>query len=266
LDKFRHKLPKDELKRLGKDIAKKLVSSDFKHKRVSDPTAALSDKQAHKMRKVVKDFLDRAVEKYHEHQKRKTDKGGNRQSSTAVDSTKSQTQTDSAVDLSTESPFGKASPPGADNGDLSLSDAGGAEDSPSSADRKRKRESELADANGTLRPDGSDVKRLREGEGAEPSPPPPPPPPPQSAMEDVVTEEQSALREQEEALMRENEEAQRLEDEAVRTKTLEDTTREVQGDVAAMARDAEAHVNSNEGHDGSVNEHGERRKQEVLSH
>lgn len=71
LDKFRHKLPKEELKRLGKEIAKKLVSSDYKNNRVADPTARLTEKQTSKIKKYVKDFLDRAVQKYDEHEKRK---------------------------------------------------------------------------------------------------------------------------------------------------------------------------------------------------
>ncbi|KAF4956421.1 hypothetical protein FSARC_11557, partial [Fusarium sarcochroum] len=71
LDKFHHKLPKEELKRLGKDIAKKLVASDYKNNRVGDPGTPLSEKQAKKMKKYVHDFLDRAVEKYGDRQKRK---------------------------------------------------------------------------------------------------------------------------------------------------------------------------------------------------
>lgn len=76
LDKFKHKLPKDELKRLGKEIAKKLVSSDYKNNRVDDPTAKLSDKQNKKIKTYVKDFLDRAVHKFGSQQKAKPDDDG----------------------------------------------------------------------------------------------------------------------------------------------------------------------------------------------
>ncbi|PCD30814.1 hypothetical protein AU210_010487 [Fusarium oxysporum f. sp. radicis-cucumerinum] len=69
LDKFHHKLPKEELKRFGKEIAKKLVSSDYKNNRVGDPNAPLSEKQARKMKQYVKDFLDRAVKKFGDQQK-----------------------------------------------------------------------------------------------------------------------------------------------------------------------------------------------------
>ena len=56
LDKFRHKLPKDELKRLGKELSKKLSASDYKNNRVEDPSAELSDKQAQKIKKYVKEL------------------------------------------------------------------------------------------------------------------------------------------------------------------------------------------------------------------
>lgn len=77
LDKFKHKLPKDELKRLGKDIAKKLVSSDYKNNRVTDPTVPLSDKQDKKIKTYVKEFLDRAVHKFGP-QKKDSDEGRKR--------------------------------------------------------------------------------------------------------------------------------------------------------------------------------------------
>ncbi|KAF4985174.1 hypothetical protein FGRMN_11271, partial [Fusarium graminum] len=79
LDKFRHKLPKEELKRFGKELAKKLVTSDYKNGRVGDPSAPLGDKQSKKMKKYVKEFLDRAVEKYGHHQKRNTDENADTQ-------------------------------------------------------------------------------------------------------------------------------------------------------------------------------------------
>ncbi|KAL9084370.1 MAG: hypothetical protein Q9159_005278, partial [Coniocarpon cinnabarinum] len=62
MDKYRGKLDKEDLKRLCKEVSKKLVNSDFKNKRIEDPTK-ISDSQSRKVKKYVKDFLDRAVEK-----------------------------------------------------------------------------------------------------------------------------------------------------------------------------------------------------------
>ncbi|UPK93453.1 hypothetical protein LCI18_004388 [Fusarium solani-melongenae] len=234
LDKFHHKLPKEELKRLGKDIAKKLVASDYKNNRVGDPSSPLSDKQAKKMKKFVNDFLDRAVEKYGEHQKRKAARAGQKQTKDGegLDG-RADRNGSSAADRLAGSSHAKDDVPMAEEVDeAALSDNDGPRSS-TSPDRKRKREVEV-EASGSpslASSEGPTVKRVREDEMDEPSPPPPPPPPPQSAMEDVITAEQQALREQEEALVRENEEAQRLEDEANRTKCTEDAIRGAEEDA-----------------------------------
>ncbi|KAH7143930.1 hypothetical protein EDB81DRAFT_935382 [Dactylonectria macrodidyma] len=221
LDKFHHKLPKEELKRLGKDVAKKLVASDYKNDRVGDPSAALSDKQAKKMKKYVNDFLDRALEKYTEHQQRK-----------AARETQKPVQVSRVPrdnfrpDDGAGSSFGSLQSKvdgtiGGNGADMILSDNDAAESS-GSPDRKRKRETEVVDSPSLTPSDGPLRKRPREDDLDDASPPPPPPPPPESDMDDNMGAEQQALREQEEALMRENEEAQRLEDEANRKKGLDD--------------------------------------------
>ncbi|KAF5683612.1 histone-lysine n-methyltransferase H3 lysine-36 specific [Fusarium circinatum] len=225
LDKFHHKLPKEELKRFGKEIAKKLVSSDYKNNRVGDPNAPLSEKQARKVKQYVKDFLDRAVKKF-----------GDQQKPRVGDSTDTQMKGDrgpSAAGSSTGSVAGglegtslvNVNGTPADGLDAATASDNEGSGSLGSPERKRKRESEVEGPLSISPSDGPNMKRLREDELDAPSPPPPPPPPPQSAMEGVVNAEQQALREQEEALMRENEEAQRLEDEANHSKDLEDATR-----------------------------------------
>ncbi|KAM5345386.1 hypothetical protein ACJ41O_011248 [Fusarium nematophilum] len=232
LDKFHHKLPKEELKRLGKDVAKKLVASDYKNNRVGDPSAPLSDKQAKKMKKYVKDFLDRALEKYGEHQKRKAAREAQNQNKDGRgqdDETKRDPSSVAYGSIASSQTKGEALMADMTD-DVALSDNEGIGFSVS-PDRKRKREDGTADSPSLTSSDGPTLKRLREDEMDEPSPPPPPPPPPQSAMEDVMTAEQQALREQEEALVRENEEAQRLEDEANRTKGMEKAANDAQNDV-----------------------------------
>lgn len=229
LDKFRHKLPKEELKRLGKEIAKKLVASDYKNRRVNDPTAALSEKQTLKIKKYVKDFLTRAVEKYDEHQKKQ------------APSSEPTNESRNAGAVRNKASFAGNSPKDIDVGDVAdvadddASDADADADSPSSHDRKRKREAGCPrDSAGATPSDGPDVKRIRPEDAAEPSPPPPPPPPPDSATDDGLCEEQKALKEQEEALMRENEEAQRLEDEANKARSMEEQVEEMPKDIIAL--------------------------------
>lgn len=184
VDKFRHKLPKDELKRLGKEIAKKLVASDYKNNRVSDPTARLTDKQERKIKSVVRDFLNRAVQKFGSQQ-------GQNVAAPGDNATQAQP---SKVEM-----------------DVDLSEV--EDDEPDG--RKRKRVEDGEEAMDTDK-ENKRLKELETPESKEPSPPPPPPPPAEAANPEI-SKEQEALKEQEEALMRENEEAQRLEDEANHT-------------------------------------------------
>ncbi|CRK23606.1 hypothetical protein BN1708_018040, partial [Verticillium longisporum] len=71
LDKYRHKLPKEELKRLGKEVNKTLVSSDYRKNRVEDPTVAINHKKVKTIKQYVKDFLDRALIKFKERQSKR---------------------------------------------------------------------------------------------------------------------------------------------------------------------------------------------------
>ncbi|CAI6088180.1 unnamed protein product [Clonostachys chloroleuca] len=214
VDKFRHKLPKDELKRLGKDISKKLVSSDFKNGRVTDPSAELNEKQVQKIKKYVKDFLDKAVVKYNGHKERKA----------------AQANKDGSKEPK-ESPEEEAAAIG-DETMMSDMENG---TTPSSPEKKRKRiDDESGDSPVITPPDGRDLKRLREEENDQMGTPPPPPPPPGArSIGGPSKETDEALREQEEALMRENEEAQRLEDEANKTKALEQAADDMHRTAAA---------------------------------
>lgn len=217
MDKFRHKLPKDVLKRHAKDVSKTLVASDYKHNRVEDPTM-ISAKQERKVKKYVKDFLDKAVIKHQEHEKRRVDHKVTPGSEKLGESSAADAMT------SVETEGG----PGPDD-DIVMSDI---EDAPiSSPERKRKREEDSDILDASLTPDeAQSLKRVKEDETTEePSPPPPPPPPPEAGMVDVMLTpsqadeysqeqveaqrladeaEQDRIR-QEEALERENEEAMR---------------------------------------------------------
>lgn len=230
LDKFRHKLPKDELKRFGKDISKKLVASDYKNNRVDDPSAELTEKQIHKIKHYVKDFMNKAVIKYNGHQERKA--AHEEKQAAKVDPLGMQEKEGAP----STTPLGSPSmgDGGAVTDDLVLSDAENS-GTPSSLDRKRKRADTAVDPPGIISSDGRNMKRIKDaGEEEANTPPPPPPPPMESGPGTVVSEEKQALREQEEALMRENEEAQRLEDEANDAKLIGNTADEMQGNIAAV--------------------------------
>jgi len=242
MDKFHHKLPKEELKRLAREVSKTLIASDYKNNRVEDPTS-ITERKERKVRSYVRDYFDKALVKFK--QRKEGGRGGGEGSSGNPKSASGSAAKTSNLEKSS-SLLGqeKAESTAADRSNNSnlpardhtkdneaaaFSDADN--DSTPDRERKRKREDmELPDS-ATQTPSETNaplVKRIKELDGLTPgdvpSPPPPPPPPP-SGDNDAgtpLTDEERSMREQEEALMRENEEAQRLEDEqAERTRTTE---------------------------------------------
>lgn len=71
--KYKHKLAKDDLKRWAKEIAKKMVESDFKKGKVEDPSK-VSDKQAKNVKKHAQEFFEKAVKKREAAEQRKAEK------------------------------------------------------------------------------------------------------------------------------------------------------------------------------------------------
>ncbi|KAI1867045.1 hypothetical protein JX265_007621 [Neoarthrinium moseri] len=178
MDKFRHKLSKDDLKKFGKEVNKAIVASDYKHHRVDDPTS-ISDKQEKKVKKYVKEFLDKAVAKVHAHKQ----KAGPSQD-----------------DLK---PNGTVKEEEEEEEDLVMSDHDPDQDENAStpSDHKRKREDDLEPAMPSETPLVKRLKEEVEGVSGFPSPPPPPPPPPSN----IQMDDADALRQQEAELERENE-------------------------------------------------------------
>ncbi|KAH8674062.1 hypothetical protein BX600DRAFT_378184 [Xylariales sp. PMI_506] len=195
MDKFRHKLPKEDLKKFGKEIAKKLVSSDYKNSRVEDPTI-ISEKQVKKVKKYVKEYFDKVLAKYNTHAKRRSDRPAGEFSNESMD-----------VSLVV-----------AEDVDVAMSEDDDVASTPDGSDRKRKREDEQVGSESVTPSETPYSKRLREDEIELSTPPPPPPPPPQAdaSLDLDLTEQNSTPGEQEDALMHENEEAQRVAEEAER--------------------------------------------------
>ncbi|CAN8097013.1 unnamed protein product [Discula destructiva] len=207
VDKFRHKLPKELLKKHAKDVNKALVASDYKHNRVEDPTV-ISEKQVKKVKVYVRDFLDKAVVKHKEHEKHKVDREAKHGTTTTTTDTSSASKAVASVET-----------PGPLNGDddIVMSDV---EDAPTSSPVKRKREEEDGAAmQASLTPDDMpSTKRVKEETPEEPSPPPPPPPLPDAAMGDdlgLAPSQVDGLRDDRQVeFSHEQEEAERLADEA----------------------------------------------------
>ncbi|KAL2353287.1 hypothetical protein BJ546DRAFT_116982 [Cryomyces antarcticus] len=180
MDKFKGKLPKEDIKRFGKEIAKKLVNSDFKRGRVTDPTQITST-QERQVKKYVKDFFDKALAKKREHDKNKAERKARESGGggTPAGSPPSALVEDEMKELEDGTVM-------SDNDEVAK-----AEDPPSAtpmeneSGMKRKREGGTAD-------DGfADDDQLNQSDRSkkfkETYPPPPPPPPPPNMVEAGLT-------------------------------------------------------------------------------
>jgi hypothetical protein len=233
MQKFSSQLPKDDLKKFAKEVGKKLVASDFKNNRVEDPTK-ISEKQEKKVKKYVRDYFEKAVEKKRAIDKKRREKARAQGVNGTTNGNVPRREGDDAelesakVEESKEDIDIEMSDTEEDKALIaSFAQSPSITDSPNQAsqDLKRKREGELQDESGD---DMESHKRLKESnQEDEVSPPPPPPPPPAGEMPDMAalqegeddllipeaeeeTEEQKELRLQEEELQRENEEALRM--------------------------------------------------------
>lgn len=206
MDKFHHRLPKEDLKKFGKDINKKLVASDYKNNRVDDPTT-ITEKQEKKIRRYVKDFFERAVQKFKEHQQKTAGEAAKAEPGVPLSSEGAMPET------LAESPTTKL------DEDIVMTDDEAPGSTPASSDRKRKREDETAGSPALTPSDTPVIKRVKDEDGDAPSPPPPPPPPPPPREGETLPG--TDIDEQEAALMRENEEAQRVAEAAERQKLQE---------------------------------------------
>lgn len=153
-NKYKGRLDRDDIKRFAKECSKKLVNSDFKNKRVTDPSK-IDSRQEKAVKKFVTDFFERAVVKKKEHDQRK----GQSSNQTGTD--------DMQVDSPKEAGNGDLpSAPGVNNNDNISASL-----SPANLKRARNEESSTT---GAADEDDSQGKKARV---SAPAPPPPPPPP-----------------------------------------------------------------------------------------
>ena len=158
----------------------------------------------------VKAFLERAVEKKLDYDKKKSEHAAKAHSERAL----------LPIGNGNDDPMD--TPLNGDNGDITMTDDEEAGATPASTDLKRKRPGDDVDESPDLTPSDTPFsKRLKENENDEPSPPPPPPPPPPDSGESfdsIMLGHDNALREQETALLeqqqqKEQEERKRLREE-----------------------------------------------------
>lgn len=193
MGKFKGKLSKDDLKRFGKEVAKKIVASDFKNRRVENPTH-ISDKQERVVRKYVKEYFDKAVGKKIEHDRRKeaqrNSKGDPAQKAlanggvpTPPTTDRSKTSDDNLEKLEDDDAMVFSENEIEDDDQEETPTQPGSVISPSTSDnlkRKRGLDADIMDSQAAANGEDADTpsKRFRDDEvGDLPTPPPPPPPP-----------------------------------------------------------------------------------------
>ncbi|KAF2084684.1 hypothetical protein K490DRAFT_75642 [Saccharata proteae CBS 121410] len=162
MNKFKHKLPKDDLKRFAREVSKKLVSSDFKNGRIQDPTK-INEKQEKNVKRYTREFLEKAVMKKIEHDKKKAARKAREGNTVGSPSEKADpvVKSEDAQKSDDDEPMADASDDEAAGLHL--------EPSPSarSGDKRRRSSSFQAE-------DSPSTKKFK----ADTPPPPPPPPPP----------------------------------------------------------------------------------------
>ncbi|KAJ6122610.1 Histone-lysine N-methyltransferase H3 lysine-36 specific [Penicillium capsulatum] len=157
VDQYKHRIPKEHLKRFAKETAKKLVEGDYKKKRVTDPTK-ISEKHQQTVKSYCKAFFDKAAAKHKARQQQKSDK--HPAGDTPADDADVKMSDDEAV------PEGSAISPVDDDATASL---------------KRKR------SGGSLDGANGDHDNISEFKRQKSTPPPPPPPPPMDSAADEAS-------------------------------------------------------------------------------
>ncbi|KAF2271723.1 uncharacterized protein EI97DRAFT_260417 [Westerdykella ornata] len=175
---YRKKLDKEDLKRLSKDVAQKLVRGDYKHGKVKDPTAKLDHKHEKTVKKFVKDYMDKAVEKKAIRDKERAARHQKKSQGKPEDKSSGPSDTPKTP-VTKESPDADQDVPDVSYDDVTKSPNASPGGSPSS-DLKRKREDD---------DDVGSPKKSRTDDDS--APPPPPPPPPASDMPMDVDHDES---------------------------------------------------------------------------
>nr|OQO27937.1 hypothetical protein B0A51_04283 [Rachicladosporium sp. CCFEE 5018] len=163
VNKFKKKMDKEDLKKLAKEISKKIVATDFKSKRIEHPSK-ISDKHAKSVRKYAHETFARAIKKKAEHDKRKSSKAAPGEESHTPPGSPQATAGSADID----------EPVLSDDEDDTLGPEATPAGSESSTALKRHRDED--DTNDAA--DDAVLKKLRteQGDSTPPAPPPPPPP------------------------------------------------------------------------------------------
>lgn len=184
MNKYKHKIPKDDLKRFAKEIAKKLVASDFKAGRVKDPRK-IDERQQKKVKDFCKQFFEKAYQKHKKHELEKGSRRPKDKQGEALNGSVGASPTISPAPLGTDADDVKLSDDEADEADDNAQPSSAQSPSDHNGTLKRKRLPEAGldnSGDSTMHDDreltASPAKRLNVSMEVDTPPPPPPPPAP----------------------------------------------------------------------------------------
>ncbi|RDW61887.1 SET and WW domain protein [Aspergillus mulundensis] len=203
-EKWRNYSEEKQKKLYENTVAKKLVNSDFKNNRVTDPTK-IDDKQQKKVKKFCKEFFDKAVVKHQAHEMHKAEKLAKEGSADDKPATPAAGQSEGdegTPDVKMSDDEGSTDRGGfgglkRKRDDLNVGNADTPDDTPTSS-TKRQRSSTPPPPPPVMSPNANDNDdmsvRSDEPDDADadadevvlvgnPTPPPPPPPPPQEDID-----------------------------------------------------------------------------------
>ncbi|KAJ5123974.1 uncharacterized protein N7515_007799 [Penicillium bovifimosum] len=158
VDSYKNKIPRDDLKRFAKEISKKMVESDYKKNRVTDPTVMISAKHEKTVKGYCKSYFQKAAEKHAARAREKSQSAQSQGATTNTGTEEPNTDTKMSGD-DTPAVDGASSPMPYD-------------------DLKRKRGS-VTSFDGSMDGNSSPYKQQK----SIPPPPPPPPPPAGAPMD-----------------------------------------------------------------------------------
>jgi hypothetical protein len=179
MSKYKSRLPREDLKRFAKEVSKKLVSSDFKNKRVTDPTT-ITPKQERNVKKYVKDYFDKAVQKKADHDAKKKRESGSGDLSMIGEPIPTVISAKGEEDTAMSDGEGDAA--------MDLDDDDEDEPSPNNSTNGTKRKRDGEDTPLTPMDVDEDAQSAKKPRDAADVPLPPPPPPPPPAQDDGAGE------------------------------------------------------------------------------
>lgn len=171
MNKYKQKLPRDDLKKFAKEISKKLVESDYKHNRVGDPTK-VNDKIERGVKKFAKEFFDKCVKRHVESERKKAEK---KAQGPKTNGETSHTPPGEPEIVKKDEDHDEDIKLEADEEMLGLDDD---DEDVTPSDLKRKRESIAMTPSDVIPKDEDSPTSPKKLKSNEAPPPPPPPPPP----------------------------------------------------------------------------------------